>query len=95
MPLLPVSELAGLRKAKIKGSNRPLTARTPNHPGNSTRHGDLIDSGQDVNRRQSNIHEIIAFEVTAANALGLASLPNEEPLDEFSGEEITCFNEGR
>src|ERR1700752_1218992 len=73
--------------------DRPLTART-NHPGNSTRHRDLIDSGQDANRRQSNIHEIIAFEVTAANALGLASLP-EEPLDEFSEEEISCFNEAR
>ena len=59
---------------------------------NSALRRDLIDSGQDANRRQSNIHEIIAFEVTAANALGLASLP-EEPLDEFSEEEISCFNE--
>src|SRR5579859_1210252 len=41
-----------------------------NRPGNSTRHRDLIDSGQGANRRQSNIHEIIAIEVTAANALG-------------------------
>jgi hypothetical protein len=37
---------------------------------------------------------MIAFEATAANALGLASLP-EEPLDEFSDEEISCFNEAR
>ena len=26
-----------------------LTARTPNHPDNSTLHRDLIDSGQDAN----------------------------------------------
>ena len=29
--------------------SRPLTARTPNHPENSTLHRDLIDSGQDAN----------------------------------------------
>jgi hypothetical protein len=40
------------------------------------------------------VHEIISFEVTAANALGLASLP-EEPLDESSDEDFSCFNQAR
>lgn len=59
-----------LSSVVVEFPDSQLTAHPPNHLENSTLHRDLIDSGQDADSTTVDVHKIILFEVTAANALG-------------------------